>query len=371
MLYTDTERMEVIRRELRRPREGTRAAVRAAWLLWQAEDAAARPLACLTDTPSPAETGNPHDFFSEGPYWWPDPNNPGGAYIRRDGRVNPDRFTAHDLALSAVCRDAQFLALAGCHLERPAFYLEAKRRLRAFFLDPATRMNPNLQCAQAIRGICGGRGIGIIDAVCLHRALFALDLMESDGAGDAVTDRMRVWFGDFLTWLRTSKNGLDEKHHGNNHSMWYTALTMAISRFLGDGAGFSDDCAYFGEMMARQLSEEGAFLDELTRTNSLGYCCYNLNAAALICELAHFGGIDLWNASYGEGRSMRAAAAFLIPYLRNPYSWKWKQINGAVPEAHYALHAASLRLGISDAAPLLRAADPTKNLTPLGPIWLF
>jgi hypothetical protein len=37
-----------------------------------------------------------HDFFSEGPYWWPDPDNPGGPYIRRDGEVNPDRIVEND-----------------------------------------------------------------------------------------------------------------------------------------------------------------------------------------------------------------------------------------------------------------------------------
>ena len=37
-----------------------------------------------------------HDFFSEGPYWWPNPTNPGGPYVRRDGERYPGRFTAND-----------------------------------------------------------------------------------------------------------------------------------------------------------------------------------------------------------------------------------------------------------------------------------
>jgi hypothetical protein len=28
------------------------------------------------------------------PYWWPDPKNPNGPYINRDGHWTPDRFTA-------------------------------------------------------------------------------------------------------------------------------------------------------------------------------------------------------------------------------------------------------------------------------------
>src|SRR5580704_11674272 len=34
----------------------------------------------------------PNDYFSEGPYWWPDPKNPDGPYIRKDGQRNPERF---------------------------------------------------------------------------------------------------------------------------------------------------------------------------------------------------------------------------------------------------------------------------------------
>mgnify|MGYP003331387867 CR=1 FL=1 len=32
--------------------------------------------------------GDRHDFYSEGDYWWPDPENPGGRYIGRDGETN-------------------------------------------------------------------------------------------------------------------------------------------------------------------------------------------------------------------------------------------------------------------------------------------
>ncbi len=43
----------------------------------------------ITASQSPRSAGGLHDFFSEGDYWWPDPKNPGGPYIRRDGFSNP------------------------------------------------------------------------------------------------------------------------------------------------------------------------------------------------------------------------------------------------------------------------------------------
>ena len=49
----------------------------------------------ITSSQSPRSTGGKHDYFSEGDYWWPDPKNPEGPYIQRDGMSNPDNFTAH------------------------------------------------------------------------------------------------------------------------------------------------------------------------------------------------------------------------------------------------------------------------------------
>jgi hypothetical protein len=48
---------------------------------------------------SPRSAGGKHDYFSEGDYWWPDPKDPKGPYIQRDGMTNPDNFTAHRAAL--------------------------------------------------------------------------------------------------------------------------------------------------------------------------------------------------------------------------------------------------------------------------------
>src|SRR6476660_6436117 len=59
---------------------------------------AAKPIT-VTASHSPRSAGGQHDFFSEGDYWWPDPNNPDGPYIQRDGMTNPDNFVEHRRAM--------------------------------------------------------------------------------------------------------------------------------------------------------------------------------------------------------------------------------------------------------------------------------
>ncbi len=46
----------------------------------------------ITAFPAPHSAGGPHDFSSDGDYWWPDPRSPDSPYVRRrDAPAQPDR----------------------------------------------------------------------------------------------------------------------------------------------------------------------------------------------------------------------------------------------------------------------------------------
>ena len=49
----------------------------------------------ITAAPAAHSAGGLHDYYSEGDYWWPNPKDPNGPYIRRDGMSNPANFVAH------------------------------------------------------------------------------------------------------------------------------------------------------------------------------------------------------------------------------------------------------------------------------------
>src|SRR5213079_3511394 len=66
----------------------------------------------ITASHSPRSAGGLQDFFSEGDYWWPDPQNPDGPYIQRDGMTNPDNFVEHRRALMRLSVQVPALAAA-------------------------------------------------------------------------------------------------------------------------------------------------------------------------------------------------------------------------------------------------------------------
>src|SRR5687767_6013848 len=93
------------------------------------------PPVTVTASSSPRSAGGRHDFFSEGDYWWPDPQNPGGPYIQRDGMTNPDNFTDHRRYLMRLSLQVPAL-VAAWKLTRDKQYAEhAAKHLRAWFLD--------------------------------------------------------------------------------------------------------------------------------------------------------------------------------------------------------------------------------------------
>src|SRR5215475_12687941 len=160
----------------------------------------------VTAASSPRSAGGKHDFFSEGDYWWPDPANPKGPYIQRDGMTNPGNFVEHRRAMVRLSLIVPALAAAYKLTGDKKYSAAAARHLRAWFVDDATRMNPNLQYAQAIKGRFTGRGTGIIDTLHLvevARAAGQIDLPAADLAG------VKGWFAEYTRWMTTHKYGTD------------------------------------------------------------------------------------------------------------------------------------------------------------------
>lgn len=323
---------------------GSFAFIRAA-LLFEAENRFKHPLYSVTFTPSKAASGDPHDYYSEAPYWWPDPQNPDGPFIRRDGEIYPGRFCRHTDDMSAMADDVYLLSAAGYLLDRPDCTARANALLKTWFLDADTKMNPNLNCAQAIYKVTKGRGIGIIDTTRLILVVAAMDYFALSPEYAETVKGLQAWFADYFTWLDTSKNGIDERDYFNNHANWWNTQAAAFSAFCGDSATVKRCAARLLEkILPEQTGADGSFTDELTRTNSFTYSLYNLDACAVTAEVARGYGMDLWNTPLADGRGIRKSLDYLYPFYKNPFLWERKQITGKNISAHLAFQLASVRV---------------------------
>jgi hypothetical protein len=275
-------------------------------------------------------SGDKHDYMSVGPYWWPDPSKPDGLpYIRKDGQINPERYAVKDLDFhQALCRDVYTLGLAWFYTGKPAYAAHAAKLLRTWFVDTATRMNPNLNYGQAIPGITEGRGIGLIDMHNVTRLLDGIQLLK--GAPElpaADYEAIRQWHRDFLQWMRTSPIGLDEADEHNNHGTWYDVQAVAIALFTGqpDLAGniLKEQTQ---KRIDAQLKEDGSQPHELARTLSWNYSGFNLSAFFELALLAENVGIDLWHYESPGKKSLKRAFTYLLPYAEKVKTWEYKQI---------------------------------------------
>ena len=145
-----------------------------------------RPIT-VTATYCSRSAGGNHDFFSEGDYWWPDPKNPNGTYIQRDGMINPNNFVEHRKAIIRFSEIIGSLASAYKLTRREKYVKHASKHLNAWFVDTATIMNPSLLFAQAIKGKVTGRGTGIIDMIQMMEVVKGVEAMEQSKAMDATT----------------------------------------------------------------------------------------------------------------------------------------------------------------------------------------
>jgi hypothetical protein len=281
-------------------------------------------------------SGDKHDYMSQAPYWWPDPAKPDGKpYIRKDGQRNPEinRITDRD-NLGRLGDAVATLGLAYACTGREEYAKHAARLVRVWFLEPATRMNPHLQFGQYVPGVNEGRGIGIIETRNLPDLLDGVLLISRSTAWTKADEEgLQGWMRAYLTWLLESAHGREEARNGNNHETWYDVQVAALALYTGQVAVARRTLEGARARIASQIQPDGRQPRELERTRSWHYSAFNLQAFMDLATLGDRTGVDLWKYRTPDGRSIRQAVDFLVPFAAGERPWPYDQITAFEPGA--------------------------------------
>jgi hypothetical protein len=277
----------------------------------------------VTSSTCKRSTGGRHDFYSEGDYWWPDPANPNGPYIQKDGQTNPENFSDHRLAMIRLSELTATLTSAWLLTGNQKYAQSVVKHLNAWFVDTATMMNPNMLYAQAIWGRFTGRGIGLIDAYHLVEVAQSAQILIERKAvpvNDAV--KIREWFSAFLTWMTTHQYGIDEMNAKNNHGTCWAVTAASMARLTGN-QHILDLCSdrFKTVLLPSQMATDGSFPLELKRTKPYGYSLFNLDAMCNLAQILSTPENNLWKFVAPDGKILKKGMEYIYPFIADKSKW--------------------------------------------------
>jgi hypothetical protein len=111
-----------------------------------------------------------------------------------------------------------------------------------------------------------------------------------------------------------------------NHQTYYDVDVVMIALFVGNQAKAKAVLqGVKARIIAKQIAPDGSQPEELKRPNSLSYSLFNLDPLFDLATLSEYAGVDLWHYHTRDGRGMRKALDFLVPYVRGKKKWPHPQ----------------------------------------------
>ncbi|KAI8368884.1 putative alginate lyase [Choanephora cucurbitarum] len=273
--------------------------------------------------PHIAPSGDPRDFLSYAPYWWPQhPNDSNTKYIRKDGKRNPDiRMVKDQTFLQSFVENVLHLCLGYHMFDRASYAEHAVLLLKTFFVDEKTRMNPNLNYAQLIRGSQNkthlGRGEGVISSRSLIHLANVLPLLDSFHGYQAIQPAIHAWFTHYLDWLKTSPVASKAARASNNIFSWYTAQKSTIQYFLNPHSSAARHTLhdYFTKTLPKQVdARTGNQPQEAKRAKPFHYLVFNMQAILCLAELGESMGMNV----YGQQPLVHLAIKHITTFANSP-----------------------------------------------------
>jgi hypothetical protein len=298
--------------------------------------ALAAPIVTIVDKAKPSPTGDNHDYVSYARYYWPNPNTPDGLpFVSRDGHHNREQVAAGDRGKVDQLVDAvTALARGWAEQRRADCAVRAGEWLRAWFITPATRMNPGLKYAQVRLGHKQnlGNAAGVLDTRDFAKVVAVIPALRGSPAFTPDDEAViKAWFADHYHWLRTAPTAKAEHAAKNNHGTWFLVQAAAIAHYLGKDeearALYEEDKA----LIAAHFAPDGSQPEEIRREDGLHYSHFNLQAHLQLAVQARKLGVDLWNYTAPNGASLKKGVEYVRPYNAAPETWPHKEKERKAP----------------------------------------
>jgi hypothetical protein len=305
------------------------------------------PWTVMDKTKLPA-SNNKHDFYGIGIYLWPDPSKSNGLpYISKDGQTNPETQgpAYDDNRFQTMQRCMEQMGFAYYFTQNPKYAQKIDTVIKVWFLNPATKMNPNMNYAQAWPGVSNGRAVGIIASRTNRGLLDAVSLIKGSPYWSKTSeDTLNKWVTDFLNWLSTNSMALEEKNATNNHGTWYDVQAAYYALYLGKKDVATTILSGVKTRINTQINASGDQPQESARTRPLHYLCFNLEAFFRLARMAEFVNIDLWNYSGPNGQSLKKALDYIAPYADSSVHWT-RNVDPSADPFDYSEFLPMLRMG--------------------------
>jgi len=298
---------------------------------WADQYAQDGPWSVTNKTILPA-SGDAHDYFSFSPYKWPDCSNVGNTtqltpeqiattcpYVTRDGQFNPDARQVNNIGdFDEFANAVLYNALAWKISGDSKYSANLARFVNVWFINPATKMNPNLNFAQINRGPNGQNGThtGILDLKCMTKIATGILALRQGQSSDWTSDldsQMIAWTREYTSWLQNTPIAIEESQATNNHGTFYVNQLAALQLLVGDKTSAKNSVQnYFNTLYKDQISSNGDQPLESNRTRPYHYRAYNIAAMMTNARIGEYVGFSGWDAKTNDGSNIKAAVDFAM-----------------------------------------------------------
>lgn len=279
----------------------------------------------ITSEVSPKNPGSIHSYFSQADYFWPNPKNPTGPYVNRDGQSNPENFDGHRRVMIRLSLLVPQLTAAWLLTRDSRYSHAAVDHLRAWFVTPETRMDPNLEYSQGVVGVSTGRSYGIIDTLHLTEVARAASIL-APVMQQADRDGVIGWFRDYLRWMNTSEKGVTERNAKNNHATCWALQASEFARLTGDTEiRVAIRTWYVDKLLTVQMATDGSFPEELARTKPYSYSIFNFDVAGCLAQSLTTDADHVTTLALSDGRGFCRATEWIFPFLADKSKWPYRK----------------------------------------------